>query len=83
MTPALPFKTPWGILPHSKAWEARIQTTEEETGRSKAWSYLFGTAMTVLAIGATLVYGLNRDVVDQADGIKHAQSKMDVPLAPP
>jgi len=39
--------------------------------------------MTMLAVGATVVYGLNRDVVAQSDGIKDAQSKMDVPLAPP
>ena len=51
--------------------------------RSKAWTYLFGIAITVLAIGATIVYGLNRDVVKQADVIKAAQSRMDVPIAAP
>jgi hypothetical protein len=39
--------------------------------------------MTILVVGATIVYGLNQDVVDQRDGIKQAQSKMEVPLSPP
>jgi hypothetical protein len=39
--------------------------------------------MTILAVGATVVYGLNRDVVAQSEGIKHAQSKMEVLVAPP
>ena len=51
--------------------------------RSRPWNYLFGTAVVILALGATIVYGLNRDVVSQADGIKAAQSRMDVPLAAP
>jgi len=65
------------------AGEADAKDERQPYDRSKAWTCLFGTAVTVLAIGGTLVYGLNRDVVHQADGIKHAQSKMDVPLAPP
>jgi hypothetical protein len=39
--------------------------------------------MVILAIGATIVFGLNRDLVTQSDGIKQAQSQMDVPLAAP
>ena len=52
-------------------------------GRSKAWSYLFGIAIVILAIGATIVFGLNRDLVTQSNGIKRAQAQMDVPLAAP
>jgi hypothetical protein len=39
--------------------------------------------VTILAIGATIVFGLNRDVVKQADGIKTPQSRMEVLDAPP
>ena len=55
----------------------------QELSRSKSWTYLFATAMVMLAAGATVVYGLHTDVVRQADGIKKAQSSMDVPLALP
>jgi hypothetical protein len=39
--------------------------------------------MAILAIGATIVFGLNRDVVKQADGIRSAQSRMEVLVVPP
>ena len=59
------------------------QAEQRERVRSRSWNSLFVTAVVILAIGSTVVYGLNRDVVKQSDGIKAAQSKMDVPLAPP